>query len=575
MYIPIFGYLFGSTCITLDAPRQNALIKPRILKTRKTITAILCANYPLLVSMPMSSTTDGRSAVAGCVKRCTSAMPTANFFDLIQFADFSGRQIETVPRISRDTEITVRSWLEGTSYSRKLQQRMTREYKDGLHPCDDREFNVVGQFVKNERFPEFKAPRLINAKGTAYKFHFGSMVAEVEKIVYQMPEFIKSIPVRQRPHYITRMIVGPGRRYMTTDFTSFEANFTSFIMKNCENALLRHVFADHPLFPKMDWLCRSIESRQVCKSKLGYSMEVDATRMSGEMSTSLSNGFSNLMFMKYIFHSLGVTDLKIVVEGDDAIMSVPMDSRLPTEADFARLGLKVKLEEHSSISTASFCGIVFAEEDMINVTDPIAAVVEMNILSDKCAPMRLSKKMAFLKSKAMSAKYQYNGCPIIDAYASWILRETARYDVRVADARCSDWWALQKLIAREGSDDWKTRTQSPPATRRLVQDRYGISVSEQLALEALFDASSGLKPWYDPLFHSLCPEPWHRAWDLQTNIVGVLPVVTHLNDIPLPTGPCRLPHLAAPPRHLYHLFSPEMDGWCRGSSDVAGVDVIK
>lgn len=575
MYIPIFGYLFGSTCITLDVPRQQALIKPRILKTRKTITAILCANYPLLVAMPMSSTTDGRSAVAGCVKRCTSAMPTPNFFDLIQFADFSGKHIRNVQRLSRETKITVRSWLDGTSYSRKLQQRMTREYKTGPHPCDDREFNVVGQFVKNERFPEFKAPRLINAKGTAYKFHFGPLVAEVEKLIYQMPEFIKSIPVRQRPMYIIKMVVGPGRRYLTTDFTSFEANFTNFIMRNCENALIRHVFKDHPLFDKVDWLCRSIENRQVCKSKLGYSMEVDATRMSGEMSTSLSNGFSNLMFMKFVFHQLGVSDLRIVVEGDDAIMSIPVDAPVPTTDDFARLGLKVKLEEHESITTASFCGIVFAEEDMLNVTDPIAAVVEMNILSDKCAPMRTSKKMSFLKSKAMSAKYQYNGCPIVDAYASWILRETARFDVRVADARCSDWWSVQKMIARDSSSDWKTRTPSPPATRRLVQDRYGIAISEQLALEALFDGATSLKPWYDPLFHSLCPAAWHRAWDIQTNIVGVLPVPTHLEDIPLPAGPCRLPHLASPPRRLFHLFSPEMDGWDFGASDVHGTDVYK
>lgn len=574
MYIPIFGYVFGSTGITLDAPRQDALIKPKILKTRKTITAILCANYPLLVAMPMASTTDGRSAVAGCVKRCTSAMPIPNHFHLLKFAAFSGAEIAKVEQLSREVEITVTSWLEKTSYSRKLQRRMTVEYKTGLHPCDDPKFNRVGQFVKNERFPEFKAPRLINAKGTSYKFHFGPIVSEVERIIYQMPEFIKSVPVRLRPMYITKMVGGPGRRILTTDFTSFEANFTSFIMRNCENALIRHVFKNHPLSKKVEWFCRSIEGRQVCDSKLGYSMEVDGTRMSGEMSTSLSNGFSNLMFMKYIFATLGVTDLRIVVEGDDAIMSIPSDAPVPTIDHFAQLGLKVKLEEHDTLATASFCGIIFAEEDMINITQPIAAVVEMNILNEKCAPMRVSKKMSFLKSKAMSAKYQYNGCPIVDAYASWILRETARYDIRYADARCTDWWTIQKMIARDNTTEWRTRTESPPATRKLVEEQYGIAVSEQLALEALFDNAGALKPWYDPLFHSLCPGVWNDAWDIQTSPVGESYTPTHLEGIPLPSGKCTKPHLPRPPPHLRHLFQPEMDGWVLGMADVVPPDVF-
>lgn len=562
MYIPIFGYSVGSLQLQIDPPRQNALITPRIIKNRRTITAILCANYPLLVAMPMASTTHGKSAVVGCIKRCASAMPTANHGELVSFALFSGKVIRSVTKLERTHPVSVSHWLEGTSYSAALKARMTEEYLSAPHPCDNERFNDVGQFVKNERFPEFKAPRLINAKKNPYKYHFGPIIAEVEKIIYERPEFIKKIPVRLRPQYIMEKVAGPGRRYFTSDFTSFEANFSAFIMRNCENALIRHVFSDHPLYPKVDWLCKSIEGRQVCKSKLGYTMEVDATRMSGEMSTSLSNGFSNLMFMQYVFASLGVTDLRIVVEGDDAIMSIPADSPTPTVAHFAALGLKVKLEEHKSITTASFCGIVFAPEDMLNVTDPIAAIVEMNIISDKCLNMRHSKKMSFLKSKAMSAKYQYNGCPLIDAYASWILRETRRYDTRYAAARCSDWWTVQRHIHMDKDKTaWKERTATPLPTRQLVADLYSIPVEMQLALEHYFDTSGPLTPWFHPSFHALCPPAWSKAWDMQTTTCDDVTSSDDLSDLPLPRGPCLTRHLGAPPKTLQRLFNPEMDGW--------------
>lgn len=560
LYRIIYGYTVGDVHISLAAPRSAAKITPHDLKTKVSPTAIVYGNYPLLVAMPMASTTDGRSAVAGCIKRCTSAMPTPNHGTLVDFSRFSGIEISKIEQVSADLAVSVRAWLAETSYSEKHKIRMVKEYLEGLHPCDDKEFNDVNQFVKNERFPEFKAPRLINAKKDGFKFHLGPIVKEVEKIIYKMPEFIKSIPVSDRPRYILDMIAGDDREYLTTDFTSFEANFTRFIMRCCENALLRHVFKNHPLYPKLDWLCKAIEGRQVCKSSLGYTMEVDATRMSGEMTTSLSNGFSNLMFMRFVFSRLGVTDLRIVVEGDDAIMSVPKGSTIPTEDDFAQLGLKVKLERHVDLCTASFCGLVFDKVDLINVTDPLATVVEMNILPARCAAMRKSKQMAYLKAKAMSAKYQYNGCPIVDAYASWILRATARFDHRAVLRGEHDWWDRQKYQHAFANKLWKVRTPTPHATRLVVQDKYDISVQHQIAIEHFFDSQTELAPWYFSSFHGLLPQCWADAWDIQTNPIR-LPAEAHTEGLPLPSGQCSTPHLSRPPERLRHLFNPEMDGW--------------
>lgn len=560
MYITIYGYTVGDVEISLQTPRQNAKITVHELSARSTPTGILFGNFPLLTAMPMSSTTCGRSAITGCIKRCASAMPAPDHGVLREFSDFSVSEITKVPRVDKDLHVSVREWLKTTSYSYKLQCRMIKEVLEGPHPCDDKEFNTVNQFVKLERFPEFKAPRLINAKKNSFKFHLGPIVKEVEKLIYKMPEFIKSIPVKDRPRYILEMIAGDDREYLTTDFTSFEANFTRFIMRHCENELLRHVFTGHHLYHKLDWMCSAIEGRQVCKSRLGYTLEVDATRMSGEMTTSLSNGYSNLMFMKFMFARCGVKDLRIVVEGDDAIMSVPKGSKVPTVEDFALLGLKVKLERHENLCTASFCGLVFDKDDLINVTEPLATVVEMTILPPKCAPMRLSKKMAFLKAKAMSAKYQYNGCPLVDAYASWILRATKKYDHRVVLKSDCSWWDAQKFTAAFSDDSWKVRTQTPWATRVLVEEKYGISVAAQQAIEFFFDSQTELKPWFLASFYCLLPPDWSEAWDIQTR---ERPQTAQENarGLPLPRGPCTTPHRSCPPDWLRPLFDSELDGW--------------
>lgn len=511
--------------------------------------------------MPMSSTTDGRSAVAGNIKRCTSAMPPSDPQWMREFREFTALEVLKFTPFEPDTHLSVLDWLETTSYTAREKEKLLKDYLNSPHPCDDPRFNDVGQFVKLEKFPEFKAPRLINAKKNPYKCHFGPFVKLVEQQVYSNPEFIKHVPVKQRPAYIRDRIGGLNRKYLTSDFTSFEANISTTIMRWVENKLIRRFFERHPLYRKVDWLCQSIEGAQICKSRLGYSMEVDGTRMSGEMSTSLSNGFTNLMIMKFVLHKFGITDVRIVVEGDDALISVPADATLPTALDFAKLGLKVKLEEHEQLSTASFCGLVFDETDLVNITDPIESILEMCMLSDRCHKMKHTKKMAYLKSKAMSAKYQYNGCPIIDAFASRILRLTTQYDVRVALRNTETWkrGILTEAIADRGK--WKVRTVSPINTRLLMEQLYGISVATQKHLERLFDEANDLLPWFDPMFYSMTSPHHSEAWDICVRPTPPPMPRTDTNDLPMPTGKPKLAHLGRPPPGLRHLFNPSLTGW--------------
>ena len=94
---------------------------------------------------------------------------------------------------------------------------------------------------------------------------------------------------------------------------------------------------------------------------------IEARRMSGEMNTSLGNGFSNLMFMAFVCEKLGL-NCNGVVEGDDGLFA--FNGNTPSASDFTKYGFNIKLDVHSEISTASFCGNVFDPEDRQIMTCP-------------------------------------------------------------------------------------------------------------------------------------------------------------------------------------------------------------
>ncbi len=86
--------------------------------------------------------------------------------------------------------------------------------------------------------------------------------------------------------------------------------------------------------------------------------------MSGEMNTSLGNGFSNLMFMLYACEIQGI-ECDGIVEGDDGAFALSLKpGQKFDESIFAEMGLTIKLEKHTDLMSMSFCGILCAEEAM-------------------------------------------------------------------------------------------------------------------------------------------------------------------------------------------------------------------
>jgi len=214
-----------------------------------------------------------------------------------------------------------------------------------------------------------------------------------------------------------------------------------------------------------------------------FSVELEATRMSGEMNTSLGNGFANLMLMLFMCEEVGSTFCDGVVEGDDGLFSITGPT--PTKADFETLGLRIKLEEHNDISTASFCGIIFDSQDRCNLVDPRKVVMTFGWACSRYVAARDSKLRALLRCKSLSLVYQYPGCPIVQALGLYGLRITTEVSIgemfRVINTKGYNSYHRTRELASIGKQ-WKTR-EIGMNTRLLCERVFGISVEAQLDYE--------------------------------------------------------------------------------------------
>ena len=156
------------------------------------------------------------------------------------------------------------------------------------------------------------------------------------------------------------------------------------------------------------------------------------------MNTSLGNGFSNLMFMAFVCEKLGL-NCNGVVEGDDGLFA--FNGNTPSASDFTKYGFNIKLDVHSEISTASFCGNVFDPEDRQIMTCPYDVLSTFGWTTNKYAKSSDKTLKALLRSKSLSLAYQYPGCPILSSLAQYGLRVTKGYNVeKVVYSRNTSLW---------------------------------------------------------------------------------------------------------------------------------------
>lgn len=317
---------------------------------------------------------------------------------------------------------------------------------------------------------------MINSRSDYFKVFSGPYFKAVENVLYQLPVFIKHVPVPERFKRVLEL-KRSYKYYYSTDYTSFEAHFTRKLMAAVECQLYLKCFRKDK---NMNCIVNTLTGVNRCRTRTGMKCKIPAKRMSGDMCTSVGNGFTNYMLLSYILHLKGQKkdEFDCLVEGDDCIVGC---NTAIDKSDFANLGFTIKIERVDDPCKASFCGIVCTENG-VTIRDPARHFMKFG-WTNSCVMGGPSVMAQLLKAKCMSTLCECPDCPLIAEAAWYGYNLVGNVSPRWEEAPGHDYYL--NYVLRPWEHTTRFRQPNPPMeTRILFEEMYGVSVDNQLAIES-------------------------------------------------------------------------------------------
>lgn len=397
--------------------------------------------------------------------------------------------------IDSDYDFDFDVWLTKTNYDEKRKDELRLVHDEIIHlrtVLGTRKFRkfVVKLFMKDEAYVEYKHCRGIYARDDYAKVIFGPIIKAIETFVYDCPDkwgstpFIKHVPVAERADYIEERLGRVGVKFVVSDYSAFECHFSKDKMTSTVFPMYNYMLQGHPEAQFiMKIMQKCVSGTNIIQNKF-FNLTCEASRMSGEMDTSLANGWCNLMWMTYANFIWGShEDNCCVVEGDDNTSSC---SNPPPEQIYAAMGCCVKQEFYTNISDASFCGLLADNVGKQTIADVHKVLGNIGWTTQQYAGANKKTLRMLARAKAMSYMVQYPACPIITEYSRMILRLTSGYDLRRALSRrgfYSNLWERDKLIAAMNTVKLDKHEEIHMQTRLMFESLYGVTISQQLLVE--------------------------------------------------------------------------------------------
>jgi len=451
-----------------------------------------------------ASPTDKLSLIGAFRKRLGPMMPTPD----VDFDDF-GKFVNEVLQwgvdplpFMPDQRAVLEKWLtHNHSYSevRKGQVRaahVTVSERTGKK-LRKNDFKMLSH-IKCEPYPEMKFPRYINSRPDNYKGTVGGFIHLAEEVIFHKSKlarfFVKGKRIDEMPELMKD--IAAMAHHLGTDYKSFESGFNPRYTDMCECMLWRHVFKNNPIILDFVMECYFeikylqlakdgpfrrcyVPRTEVLHNKL-YVIRVIGTRMSGDMWTSLANGFSNLMNSLYIAkqHGLDWKNMKLLVEGDDGIMG--LTDPIFTKHDYEQFGFKIDMVYTQDFTKQLFCGNLFdpVEGRTIISTEQIMrtfwTVASMYFRSGDV------KKNCLLRSKAMSLFCLGKYTPIASALALKLLDVIGIGGEIVEPGNA--WWETQ--IRDVYANETFKPVEISYRSRMLFASKFNVPINEQIQLES-------------------------------------------------------------------------------------------
>lgn len=426
----------------------------------------------------------GPTVLHGALCRFAIDPRPVNAARLAEFKLFNKDLVErTFSALPPTTVFCPRKWLPETHYPLWRQKDFMLLYDVNNGVVRPKDHRLIG-FAKKETYVtacgtiayvlEYKPARDINSRSDMFKMFAGPIFHEIEKVVFALPVFVKRIPVRERPAYIRNMLEGHSGPFAITDYTTFEAWFTPEFMDACEFVLYEHLLRNFPF--EVGELKRVLCGENHINYR-DFNITVRGKRMSGEMCTSLGNGWSNYALAKFTAHKCNCEVIG-VFEGDDGFMKFtgPVTTQYIEE-----LGFLIKFSECDSWDRGSFCGLM-QSRDGIAFVDPRKKILTFGWSHSPLISGGLEVRLGLLRAKALSLAYEAPQCPIVSTLAIRCLEFTRGIRPRFE----SGYWEAASIadIQKFEAETMEMLILGPSAEARQDFDEiYGISIGLQMDVE--------------------------------------------------------------------------------------------
>jgi len=452
---------------------------------------------------------DPETLAFGNTKRCLFTMPEADPELLQELKEFNLMLCRVLlTPLSPDADFSVESWLDLTNYSQK-------EKLEILEACKDLAIGVVPQdvsnkykiFMKWETYAKFKFSRCIFYREAVYKALFGPICKMIEHIVYEIrqpavdaPYFIKHVPVESRPEVVEEAMAGLDF-YVCSDFSSFEQTFKEEIMHALDDPMFDYMLEGFLPESWIRYLQKNLSEVHSMRHKY-YRFNRRAQRASGEMNTSLSNGWGNLVATLFLYHKMGIDwrEVIIFVEGDDRVSA--HKSRLyPTNEMFRKIGFLCEQVETDDLGKTSFVGMLYSKVDRKILADPLKHLMKVGWCDSIYLHSRPTLKETLLRSRGYSLVHMFNGCPILGALGNYVLRVTRKHlDVRgIAQSKAYNTYERSQMLRHITKP--LPQVHVGMESRLLVDELFGIGVEAQIRTEEYLDSLDSIceldMPWLE------------------------------------------------------------------------------
>jgi hypothetical protein len=434
-----------------------ALIKMLSIKTEKKPMAFqigptISDSKGNLLAVPLAvDVKDFETMYHGLINRSLKKTPQPKQKSVQNFARYVRRELVTFhTQVGNAEAMPFDEWIVTRNYPQHKKQKYIRAHANVLSGLLRRKNCRISGFVKREFYPTPKPARMIHSRDLEMSSHWGPYCTAIEKKVFHHPwgqqhtPFLKYTTFTDRPTVIDENFnIFEHDVCYKTDYSKFENSFRKCLIKICENALYKKFFPDHPV---VKTVCQVLADEQKCQT-MGYNYVVPEGRMSGDMNTSLGNGFTNLMLTRYFMHRLGLKCVQFV-EGDDCLFK-PERPLTPKEKELifqwaTDLGFTLTLEHEGPCHSAGFCSTYWSPSNRKCFIQPFKPLLQLGWSFQAHRHSTTEERRALLKAKCMSYLSQSPDCPILAPICYKIYRSLhktkakMKYDSYVYDRLVSD-----------------------------------------------------------------------------------------------------------------------------------------